>query len=143
MEGQQISQDLYRATRDDLLKRQLSNSENFDRSVLTLSSAAIGLSLTFVHHLGDTNSVHQKWLFISTCALCAVAILLTLISFHVSQFAIETQLKHAEEYYLKNDDAYLTKKNWPAEITKWMGYSSAVVFCIAMLFLVCFIASNI
>jgi hypothetical protein len=36
---------LHDSLRDELLKRQLSNSENLDRAILMLSSAGLGLSL--------------------------------------------------------------------------------------------------
>ena len=39
---------LYGETRADLLKRQLSNSENADRAILSVSTAALGFSLAFL-----------------------------------------------------------------------------------------------
>ena len=41
-------QKLHAETRNDLLKRQLSNSENFDRSVLSLSSGLLAASIAFI-----------------------------------------------------------------------------------------------
>lgn len=39
---------LYADARADLLKRQLSNSENADRAILSVSTAALGFSLAFL-----------------------------------------------------------------------------------------------
>jgi len=41
-------EEIYAETRKDLLTRQLSNSEKFDGAILTLSTAALGVSLTFI-----------------------------------------------------------------------------------------------
>ena len=38
----------YLKERDELLKRQLSNSQILDKAILALSSAGLGLSLTFI-----------------------------------------------------------------------------------------------
>ena len=53
--------ELYQITRDDLLKRQLSNNEKLDTAVLTLSSAALALSVTF---LNGSFSANHFWLLI-------------------------------------------------------------------------------
>jgi hypothetical protein len=45
------AQELYERYRDELLKRQLSNSENFDKAILTLSSAGLALYLTAIEHV--------------------------------------------------------------------------------------------
>ncbi len=41
-------QALYAKTREDLLARNLSNSEKFDAAILTLSMAALGVSFTLI-----------------------------------------------------------------------------------------------
>ncbi len=48
IDDQKIRNDLYAKIRDDLLKRQLSNSENADRAVLSVSAAALGFLLAFI-----------------------------------------------------------------------------------------------
>ena len=41
-------QRLYEEYRKDLLARQLSNAQNFDKAVLSLSTAGLGFSLAFI-----------------------------------------------------------------------------------------------
>lgn len=143
MDDNETRQDLYQRTRDDLLKRQLSNSENFDRAILTLSSAALALSLTFIKNVVEFDNVQCLWLLITSWVLFVVSIIVTLISFHISQAAIKVQLRYAEQYYLEKNDEFLTKKNTPAAITEWSGYLSASTFVIAVICLVAFISLNI
>ena len=45
---------LHDALRDELFKRQLSNSENLDRAILMLSSAGLGFSLVVCHNYVDS-----------------------------------------------------------------------------------------
>lgn len=77
-------QELHDALRDDLFKRQLSNSETLDKAILSLSSAGIGVSLLFLKTKGsqemtqvaDVYFLHWSWggfLF---------AIVWTLVSFY-------------------------------------------------------------
>lgn len=143
MDDTEIPQDLYQRTRDDLLKRQLSNSENFDRAILTLSSAALGLSLTFVKNVVQVDDARCLWLLVFSWVLFVASIIVTLVSFHVSQVGIKTQLRHAKKYYLERNDEFLGKRNVAAELTEWFGYASALVFVVAIVCLVTFISLNI
>ena len=47
------NQRIYERMRDELIISQRSNSENFDKAILSLSSAALGLTLTFISNLID------------------------------------------------------------------------------------------
>ncbi len=133
-------QELYQKTREDLLKRQLSNNENFDRSILTLSSAALALSVTFLR----SSTMHNCFpiLLFAWIGFLA-AIVFTLISFLVSQQAISLQLENAEQYYLKNDDGAIEKKNPAAIWTDRLAYASAIAFAFAIIFLLIFFANNL
>ena len=62
-------QKLHDALRDDLFKRQLSNSEMLDKAILSLSSAGIGVSLLYLKskdeqdmaNLADVGFLHWSW----------------------------------------------------------------------------------
>lgn len=128
-------------TRADLLKRQLSNSENYDKAVLSLSTAFLGFSLAF---LKDLVPVHQaEWLsflYGSWLAL-AGAVLATIVSFWVSQRGMDVQLKKAEDYYLRDDQAALTKSGI-ARVTEWVNTTSGVLFILGVSLTVAFVILN-
>ena len=44
----EVRHKLFKETYDELVKKQISNSENFDRSILTLSTSGLGISLAFI-----------------------------------------------------------------------------------------------
>jgi hypothetical protein len=134
---------VYQKCREDLLKRQLSNTENFDRSILTLSSSTLGLTLTFIRNVTHIEEAHYIGLLLLSWGLLAAAIVVTLSSFLVSQAGTETQLIYAEEYYLNGRDEYGKKRNVFARINKILGYISAAIFVVAMILLVAFVWINI
>ncbi|WP_157385745.1 hypothetical protein [Methylosarcina fibrata] len=47
-EQQKRANELYDSYRDEVRKRQLSNNENYDKTILSLSSAGLALSLTAI-----------------------------------------------------------------------------------------------
>lgn len=130
---------IYSETRRDLLCRQLSNSENFDKAILSLSSAGLGLSLTFI------KDIHASHLFLLQLSwyVFGLAIVITVISFLSSQRAINNQLQFAEQYYLEGQDEFLTKQNTPAKITFWLTYLSAGAFIVAIVLTIIFVSLNV
>ncbi len=132
--------ELYQKTREDLLKRQLSNNENFDRSILTLASAALALSVTFLNGTGAHGCFA---LLVLSWIGFVLAIVITIISYLTSQHGISRQLELAERYYLKNDDSALTATNLAAAWTDRCAVSSAVSFVIAIILLLTYFAINL
>jgi hypothetical protein len=134
---------LYSETRQDLLNRQLSNTQNYDRAILSLSTAGLGFSLAFIKDLIDlTNASHIGFLYYSW-TFFLIAIMLTLISFVSSQKAIDKQLFFAEQYYLNGKKEFLNKNNWLSHMTNWIFYSSWLIFLIAIFLTVIFVKINL
>ncbi|HAW30592.1 MAG TPA: hypothetical protein DCY03_21110 [Planctomycetaceae bacterium] len=140
---EEISQALLKELRAEVHKRQLSNTENFDRAVLTLSSALLGISLTFIKNVVTLETAICTSLLIISWILLVISIVITLISFHLSQWGLLIQLNNAEKYYIYNDQTCLTKPNIPAKLTDWAAYTSSVSFVFGIIFLVLFVCLNI
>lgn len=134
---------MYAKTRDDLLKRQLSNSENADRAVLTVSVAALGFSLAFIKDIVPLfTATHSALLYLSW--LCFVlAIIITLASYFTSQCAIAAQLALAERYYLLHDEDALKTRPKLATLTDWFNMAGAVSFVVGILATCAFVAINL
>lgn len=134
---------IYEEFRNHLLKLQMMNSENFDKSILSLSSTLLALSLAFINDIVDfkvaicTEFIKLSWVFL------VGAILITLISFLLSQKAIDKQLDYAEKYYLSKLDEYLNKNNIYNSLTKCSSYFSALFFIVGIILTVLFVQSNI
>ncbi len=136
-------QKLHDTLRDDLFKRQLSNSENLDRAILMLSSAGLGLSLIFVDNLASVDKADCMCLLYFSWALFGSAILSTLVSFFISQQGIKKQLEMNRQYYLGRKEEVINQKNEWAIATERLNYVSALTYIFAAFFLVLFIALNL
>lgn len=128
-------------TRADLLKRQLSNSENYDKAVLSLSTAFLGFSLAFLKDLVPVQRAEYLILLYGSWIALAAAVLATIISFWVSQRALDIQLKKAEDYYLRDDQAALTKSG-TAKATEWVNAASGVLFILGLSLTTAFVILN-
>ncbi len=83
-EEQKRSIELYDKFRDDLLKRQLSNTENYDKSILTLSSAGLAISLTFLKTVVPLENAEYIWLVQFSWVFFLLSILLSLVAYFIS-----------------------------------------------------------
>jgi hypothetical protein len=128
-------------TRADLLKRQLSNTENYDKAVLSLSTFFLGLSLAFLKEVVPGQRAESLWLLYFSWGFLICALLSTIISFLVSQRAIDLQLKKAEDYYLRDDQAALSKSRI-AKVTDWVNWASGASFFIGVSLVTAFVGVN-
>ena len=110
----------YLKERDELLKRELSNSQLFDKAILALSSAGLGFSLAFIRKGFSLAEATPVYLLYSSWILFAVAIASTLISFFTGQCAIKKQLKLNESHYLENKEKPSNSENKPGQFKKPM-----------------------
>ena len=139
----EVRQELYAKTRDDLLKRQLSNSENADRAVLTVSAAALGFSLAFIKDIVPLGTAMYPALLYLSWLCFVVAIIITLTSFFTSQRAITAQLVLAESYYLQHEEDALKTLPMFATITDWLNMAGALCFFVGILATCAFVAINL
>ena len=124
-------------------KRELSGSENFDKSVLTLSSAGLGLSVSFLKDQVPVNPDVVQWLLYGSWALFAIATVSTMSSFLTSGKAIQHQKTIAEKFYIQGDaDAFDAPNSWNSRTT-WLNRISAGTFGSALVLTIAFIVSTL
>lgn len=136
-------QALFKETKEELVKKQISNSENFDRSVLTLSSSALGLSLAFTKDIAPFATAHARWALLASWVLFAAAIISTMASFLVSQQAIKNMIAAAQRYYLDHDEKSLKAPNRAADLTERLNYISGIAFVLGMVLTMWFVIINL
>lgn len=137
------SKNIYEVYRKELLERQRLNSSAFDKAILTLSAAGLGISISFITNLVPIADANNVILLQTSWGLFGLAIVVTVFSFITSQFGIDCELLHAKEYYLDLEDESINKTNRWAKATSWLGYASALLFTVAMTLIVCFAILNI
>jgi len=134
---------LYGEVRADLLKRQLSNNENADRAILTVSMAALGFSLAFLKDVVPFQTADCSWLLYLSWVFFPVAIIATLLSFFTSQKAITEHLEFAHKYYIKRDEQAAQLQSKYASITEFLNRAGAVFLVAGMLVTCVYIFINL
>lgn len=136
-------QKVFKDFKTEIEKRQVSSSENFDKSILTYSSWALGISVAFLKDfIPITVALAPSLLYISWALFCW-AIGSTTISFLLSYKGLEQTLKHGEKYYLEEDDEYLNKDNNYNKAVKWLNWTSGASFIVALILTVVFVSLNL
>lgn len=134
---------LYDKTRGELLKQQISNSETYDKSLLTLSSAFLGLSLAFVKDIVPLAEVRYLWILFLSWAGLTLAIVGTIWSFIYGQRVIKRLLDGARQYYIEKDQTAFEKSRMYSEQLDHVNEFSGFVFIAAVLLSVAFVFINI
>lgn len=132
---------LHTSARGELLDRQFSNSEAYDKAILTLSSGFLALSLSFIKEILPAGSITWATLLYASWVLLALAIVSTVISFRVSNAAIERQLEQAQRYYGERDESAFTKSKLSRAVD-WLNNVSGGLFTLGVVLTVIFVISN-
>lgn len=139
---------MFQRLQEDIWKRQLSNCQERDRAVLTMATAMLGISVTFIDKVVNIVDASHIWILVTAWAGFILAIVTTLWSFHASQIGLEKQLELGRRYYIDEDEGALSESNkkggnWGKFLTDSLNLISSVSFVIAVVLLVVFIAVNI
>lgn len=132
---------LHTSARSGLLDRQFSNSEAYDKAILTLSSGFLALSLSFIKEILPDGSISWTGLLYTSWVSLALAIISTVISFRVSNAAIEGQLGQAHRYYKEKDEGALTKSKLSRSVD-WLNNVSGGLFIFGVVLTVVFVILN-
>ncbi len=142
-EDQKIAVGMFNSFRDELNKRQLSNTENYDKAILTLSSAGLAISLTFLKTIIPISSAQYLVLMKISWWSFLASIILSLIAYMVSNTAITKEMERAEKYYLGQDNSVFSKANPFSVINNWINKIIGLLFSLAVIMLVIFFTLNV
>lgn len=140
---QKKANEMFDAFRDELHKRDLSNTENYDRTILTLSSAALGLSLTAIKIVVPFNGAEHIWLIKFGWIFLLLTITATLSAYLIGNEAIKVQLDNARDYYLKGIADACNRKNIFITINTILNRATGLMFIAAISAIVAFVIINI
>lgn len=124
-------------------KRELSSSENFDKSVLTFSSAGLALSVGFLKDFVPIRLAAVPWALYTSWILFTLATCATMLSFLVSSRALAEQKNLAYVYYVERDESAFQRDNRWDRLTRLLNYISGGSFLLAMVLTVVFISINL
>jgi len=135
--------EIYARLRDEIHKRDLSNTENHDKALLTLSSATLGFSLTAIHSIIPLKTSDYTWLIIIGWVFLLVSIIISLAAFRVSNKALSVQLKNAEDYYIGGKEEAFNRKNTFKNINGHLNLIAELSFGTAIVSIMIFVILNI
>lgn len=128
---------------DELLKRNLSNTENLAKYTFSLSSAGLGVSLVVVKDMELLESGSFKWILITSWVAFLITISSALISYLTSLHGIDKEFDRIEEEYEKEvEEKTEGEKEKPGKTTKILRYVFVIFCIIGLLFTPLFIALN-
>lgn len=139
---QKEATDIFTSFRNESLKRQLSNTENYDKSILTLSSTGLAVSLTLLNII-HLNTACYSWLLPLSWWLFLTCIALSLIAYQVSNLALNRQLDIAERYYINQEEEAFHQRNRFSEFNDRLNSVVGIVFICALSAIVVFFSLNL
>ncbi|MDN7494669.1 hypothetical protein QZM89_05695 [Burkholderia gladioli] len=135
---------LYERYRDDLSKREISNAENHDKSILTYSAAGLGLSISLLKDFIPITKAEYSWTLYWSWIFFCFAIISVILSYPLSQRVIRLQDKRAKRYYLENiETAYderIRLENFSNFLNQWV---SPPLFIFAIISTIFFVSINL
>ena len=134
--------EIYENLRNELLRRDLSNTENYDKSILTLSSAALGLSIASINSIIPLDTAKEICLLKLGWVLLLTSTISSLAAYLISNKGISKQIGYAEKYYLDGDEKYFDKPNIYTKINYALNISTGLIFILGMISIVYFIIDN-
>lgn len=140
---QKQAEEIYSSFRNELLQRQLSNTENYDKAILALSSASLAISVTFIKSIVPIKIAQYLWLLTTSWVCFLLSIISSLIAYLVSNAAINMQLEIAEDYYVNEIASAFTKENRLSQINNYLNYFVGLSFVSAMTTLMAFVIVNL
>lgn len=122
-----------------LIDLQVDSARTLDRTILTLSGGALALSITFVNQIAPQPK--SVWALSVAWGLFTLSLLLTLLSFLFSQYALDEALKDYDASYSNSPRNSL--KNRYSGLTQKLNLFSVFSFVIAVSFLIFFAQFNV
>ena len=135
--------ELYVKEEEDLSKRDLSNVENLDKAILSLSSAGLGLSLVFIKNVVELSKANYVWVLHLSWLMFVLAITSTLLSYLFGQRALDRQRELNEKYFLEGDEDAGQHKSFASRVTRFLSYVSVFTYITAVSGTALFIKLNL
>ena len=135
--------ELYLKDDEELSKRDLSNVENLDKAILSLSSAGLGLSLVFIKNVVELSKANHVWVLYGSWLMFVLAITSTLLSYLFGQRALHRQREFNEKYFLEGDEDAGQQKSFASRVTLFLSYVSVFTYIAAVSGTALFIKLNL
>lgn len=118
-------------------------SDEFDKNILTFSSAGLGLSIVFLKDIVPIPSATGLWLLFASWIAFGIAILVTIASFQVSIWAQKIHIENLRKYYIERRPEYLDPPNAVKSSLRLLTILSGLCFGLAVVGTITFAVENV
>lgn len=126
----------------ELSKLRVANADNFDKSIITLASFSLALSLSFLKDFLPIDRAEVAWMLYGSWVLFTASIFSTLASFFVSNRVLAESAIAYKAYFGPQQlpfDGTVSSSKW----LSFLGYSAASCFFVALVFSSLFVGMNL
>ncbi|BCG65168.1 MAG: hypothetical protein methR_P2990 [Methyloprofundus sp.] len=124
--------------RNGLITAEQKSQDDYDKTVISLSGGALGISLIFIKDIiGDSEPI-MVWTVITAWVLWALSITSVLISYFLSRLALRKSI-----IQLDNDNFSEGVGGCAAKATQVFNVISGALFILGIVFLIIFSSQNI
>jgi hypothetical protein len=134
-----LEREAYLEERKTLIEAEGEASQSLDKTLITLSAGAFGLSLLFISRIA-TKPEALPWLYAAWIGFIA-SLVLILASFLLSQWAFRRALDILDEYY-RNPTEDEATNGWSVA-TGWLTGLSGISFVVGVIMLAVFAVKNL
>lgn len=138
-----MDKDVYLQHINVLYETEADQARQFDRAVLTLASAALGLSITFLKDIVPHPIPTTIYWLVSAWVLLTASILSTLTSFQLSQSALRRAREIWDSKYEDQENCLDDDSNRLSGWVIGLNWTSLVLFVAGVLIFVAFVSLNI
>ena len=114
---------------------------NFDKNVLAISSAALGLSIAFIKDIAHLGQAEWTWTLFWSWGAFGLCILTIMVSYRFSMQALKIHRDWLFEVYAKRDSAIPKKTGFNTAVGVCTEIASAAFIC-GLVLTLCFVIKN-
>jgi hypothetical protein len=119
------------------------NADNFDKLIITLSSSFLALSIAFIDKVVPLDTAIYKMLLISAWILFICSIILTLVSFIISELECNKRKNLAGEFYFQGIGQSGKELRSFMSVTRIFNYFTAGLYILGTVLITVFVSTNI
>ncbi len=136
----ELPKDVYLDERKININLELESTKTFDKAIITLSSGALGLSITFIRLIAP--SPKYLWILFSAWGLLLFSLFTIMLSF---KFSIRSLRRYRDmlDADQKGERDALKQKNTLARWTSFLNLFSLIAFILGIISLAVFVGTNL
>ena len=114
-------------------------AEQFDKTILTIASGALAISLAFIKNVIVNGSMQKGWLLVISWACLTACLIFILISFYFGLLAYRKAQEQVDNQTIKNE----TPGGYYSNILKTCNMLGIILLCVGLITLLTFAYYNL